>query len=96
MKKTDIEKNKALKLVHSMKHAAPRGPGKEVGAPKIDRREQRRLDQQQGLVPFACKLDAGLVKQLQELASGHAGGMTAVLGELLAAGLAGAKKSGAE
>jgi len=39
-------------------------------------------------VPFACKLDATLVQQLQERAAAHEGGMTEALAELLvAAGL---------
>jgi hypothetical protein len=86
VKKTDIEKNKALKLTNSLKQAAPHGSSRDA-APKIDRREQRRLDQAQGLVPFACKLEAGLVQQLQALAADHAGGMTGLLNEILQAHL---------
>jgi hypothetical protein len=54
----------------------------------LDKREQRGLDQEKGLVPFACKLDGDLVRQLQERAAAHEGGMSEMLAELLvAAGL---------
>lgn len=88
MKKTDLEKNKALKLTNSLKLAsAKRGPAEN--APKIDRREQRRLDQQQGLVPFACKLNDTLVEQLKARAAEHPEGINAVVAELLTQALAG-------
>lgn len=87
MKKTDLEKNKALKLTNQLKHdAAIRGGGDQP--PKIDRREQRRLDQQLGLVPFACKLNAELVEQLKARAAAHPGGVNGVLDELLRQALA--------
>jgi hypothetical protein len=84
--KFELEKNKALKLANDLKQGgAARAGGTAV---KVDRREQRRLDQAKGLVPFACKLDSKLVKQLQERAAAHEGGMTEALAELLvAAGL---------
>lgn len=86
MKKFDLEKNKALKLANSLKQGQSARFGAEPA--KLDKREQRRLDQEKGLVPFACKLDAELVKQLQERAAAHEGGMTEALTDLLvAAGL---------
>jgi hypothetical protein len=87
VKKFDIEKNKALKLANSLKQGNSARFGTDA-APKLDKREQRRLDQEKGLVPFACKLDADLVRQLQERATAHAGGMSEALADLLvAAGL---------
>ncbi len=87
MKKTDLEKNKGLKIAHNMKHAAAnRGAGAPT-AQKVDRREQRKLDQQQGLVPFAAKIDGELASRLQALALEHPGGMTGLLNEVLARGL---------
>lgn len=88
MKKTDLEKNKGLKIGHDMKHAAAVRAG-AVGAQagKIDRREQRKLDQQAGLVPFACKLDGKLVARLQELAKDHPGGINGLIGEVVTKGL---------
>ncbi|MGI4859450.1 MAG: hypothetical protein ACRYHA_21495 [Janthinobacterium lividum] len=85
MNKFDIEKGKGLKLTNSLKAgSASVRFGQEAAQPKLDKREQRRLDQEKGLVPFACKLDAELVRQLQERAAAHEGGMSAALAELLA------------
>ena len=82
MKKFHLEKNKALKLANDLKQGGPARVG-AAGAQKTDRREQRKLDQAKGLVPFACKLDEKLVKQLKERAEAHEGGMTEALAELL-------------
>jgi hypothetical protein len=88
VKKFDLEKSKALKLANELKQNNPARFGAAGAQPKLDRREQRKLDQEKGLVPFACKLDGALVKQLQERAAAHEGGMPEVLAELLvAAGL---------
>ncbi|MGV2288667.1 hypothetical protein AAHK20_08115 [Trinickia sp. YCB016] len=87
MKKTDLEKNKALKLTQSMKQNRSDRFG--AGATEVlDRREQRKLDQAKGLVPFACKLDGELVATLKERASSHPEGMTGLVDELLRKGLA--------
>lgn len=88
MKKTDLEKNKALKLQQATKAAGPERFGKASAQPALDRREQRKLDQAQGLVPFACKLNADLVAKLKTRAEGHPGGLNGLLAELLEAGLA--------
>jgi hypothetical protein len=85
--KFQLEQNKAFKLANDLKQGGRARVG-AADAPKTDRREQRKLDQAKGLVPFACKLDEKLVKQLKERADKHEGGMTEVLAELLvAAGL---------
>ncbi|WP_369804561.1 hypothetical protein [Cupriavidus sp. YR651] len=70
-----------------MKHAAATRAGGVAQGAKIDRREQRKLDQQAGLVPFACKLDGKLVTRLQELAKDHPGGMSGLLAEVVEKGL---------
>lgn len=89
MKKTDLEKNKALKLMQATHKAGPDRFGKgAAAAPALDRREQRKLDQAQGLVPFACKLNAELVEKLKARGEGHPGGVNALVGELLEAALA--------
>jgi hypothetical protein len=86
MKKTDLEKNKALKLTHAMKQT--RSGRFSAGTTEVpDRREQRKLDQAKGLVPFACKLDGELVTALKESAASHPQGMTGLLDELLRKGL---------
>ncbi|MBS6362062.1 hypothetical protein [Burkholderia sp.] len=89
MKKTDLEKNKALKLTHAMKQSSSArfGKGSEATV-QLDRRAQRKLDQEQGLVPFACKLNIDLIEQLKTRAETHPGGMTGLLTELLTNGLA--------
>ncbi|WP_454721799.1 MULTISPECIES: hypothetical protein [Cupriavidus] len=87
MKKTDLEKNKGLKIANSLKHSAAVRAARDGGQPKVDRREQRRLDQEQGLVPFACKLDGELVKRLQALAATHPDGMNGLVKEALERGL---------
>ncbi len=88
MKKTDLEKNKALKLTTRVKQTSSSRFGQESAKPVLDRREQRKLDQAQGLVPFACKLNETLVAQLQQRAAEHPGGMTGLLTEALERGLA--------
>lgn len=89
MKKTDLEKNKGLKIAHEMKHAAAVRGGGAGQAATLARREQRKLDQQAGLVPFACKLEGKLAARLQELAKEHPGGMNGLVAEVLEKGLAG-------
>ena len=87
MKKTDLEKLKGLRL-------KPRGgvPGaggqfgkEDPAAPR--RREQREIDRAAGLVPFAVKLDSGLVKKLHSLAQERKTGLNEIVGELLETGL---------
>lgn len=87
MNKFQLEQTKAFKLANDLKQGGRANIG-GTAAPKTDRREQRKQDQAKGLVPFACKLDEKLVRQLKERAESHEGGMTEVLAELLvAAGL---------
>lgn len=87
MKKTDLEKNKGLKINGKMKLAgAPQHLVKDTV--EIDRREQRKLDQALGLVPFAIKLNDDLVKQLQTLAQERQIGLNELTAELLKKGMA--------
>jgi hypothetical protein len=62
--------------------------GKGITEAPANRREQRKLDQEKGLVPFACKLDGELVRVLKERAATHPEGMTGLLDELLGKALA--------
>ena len=83
MKKTDLEKNKGLKIAGQI-HAAGAAPRFGQGAAASgERREQRRRDAAAGLVPFACKLPQELIARLHERAAGHEGGLNAVVAELL-------------
>ena len=84
MKLTDLHKNKGLKINQSIK---PLAAGKLAPAAVPDRREQRKLDQAKGLVPFACKLEGALINQLRTMAEERKVEMTELVTELLKAGL---------
>lgn len=87
MKKTDLAKSDAKKLMGKM--AAPGAAGfGTAGAPAVDKREQRKRDQALGLVPFAVKLNSDLVKQLQALAVENGADLNTVVADVLARGLA--------
>lgn len=83
MKKTDLVKNLAKKIDGQMKVVAVPGRFAQGANAVVDRREQRRLDAQAGLLPFACKLPADLVRQLHDRAVGHEGGLNALITKLL-------------
>jgi hypothetical protein len=87
MKKTGMAKSDAKKLMGNMSAPVAGGFGNSAPA-TVDRREQRKLDQAAGLVPFAVKLNADLVKQLQDQAKERAVDLNTLVGELLAKGLA--------
>lgn len=87
MKKTDLEKNKGLKIASRM--AASGVPARFGGAAAAmpNRREQRKADQAAGLMPFACKLDAALIERVRALATERGGDLNGVVTELLTKGL---------
>lgn len=88
MKKSGMEKQKAMKLAGKMKQAGTSASfGQDAAAPP-DRRDQRKIDQALGLVPFAVKLHSDLVAKLQSLAQARATGMNEVVAELLEKALA--------
>lgn len=87
MKKTDLVKNLEKKIKGKMQAAGVPGRFAEGAAQLPDRREQRKLDQAAGLVPFAVKLHGELVKQLQALAASGDGNLNALVDRLLRAGL---------
>lgn len=87
-KKTDLVKNLGLKISEKMKKA---GVPERFGVASTalpDRREQRRLDQMAGLIPFAIKLNADLVKQLQDRAVQEGVTLNEWVDRLIRAGLA--------
>ncbi|MFC3109054.1 hypothetical protein ACFQAT_09400 [Undibacterium arcticum] len=88
MKKSDMEKKKAMKLAGNMRPAGTGAPFGQDAAVTLDRRDQRKLDQAAGLVPFAVKLHSDLVAQLQAVAQARAIGMNEVVAELLLKALA--------
>lgn len=78
----ELQKLNAMKLVNRMKNAgAPGRPGATVKP--VDRREQRRLDQAAGLVPFAVKLKGELISQIHALAADRKTGVNETVAELL-------------
>lgn len=87
MKKTGMAKSDAKKLMGKM--AAPGAAGFGNGDVVIvDRREQRKRDQELGLVPFAVKLNSDLVLQLQTLAKERSVDLNELVADVLAKGLA--------
>ena len=87
MKKTGMAKSDAKKLMGQM--VAPNaGAFGNAGAAPVDRREQRKLDQAAGLVPFAVKLNSDLVQQLQSQAKENNVDLNQLVADLLAKGLA--------
>jgi len=87
VKRTELEKNRGLKIKGGVnRFGTPGRFGKDAGAP-MERREQRKLEQAQGLVPFAVKLNGDLVKQVQALAQERNTGLNELVAELLKKGL---------
>jgi hypothetical protein len=87
MKKTDLEKNKATKLMGQIRQAGAPGRFGQGSAQVPDRREQRKLDQAAGLVPFAAKLHEDLIKQMGELAVSQGVSINEVADRVIRAGL---------
>jgi hypothetical protein len=87
MKKTDLVKNLEKKIKGKMQASGVPGRFAEGAAQLPDRREQRKLNQAAGLVPFAVKLPGELAKQLQALAEAGDGNLNALVAGLLRAGL---------
>jgi hypothetical protein len=87
MKKSDLDKHMAKKIGGQMRAAGVPDRFAQGAADAVDRREQRRLDNAAGLVPFACKLPADLTATLRERAAAHAGGINGLVADLLRKGL---------
>lgn len=85
MKKTDLAKSDAKKLMNQM--GAKGGAFGAASTPAPDRREQRERERALGLVPFAVKLNGDLVQQLQARAKERGADMNALVAELLQKGL---------
>lgn len=89
MKKTDLEKNKALKLLGKMRQGGtPARFSSDTNAPTLDRREQRKLDQAQGLVSFPVKIQQTIIETIRTRASAQGLSTDQVIGELLEQALA--------
>ena len=89
MKLTDLEKNRGLKINSRLKQGgAPGRYGADAGEP-LDRKAQRKRDQELGLVPFAVKLPADLAARLREQATAKGSDLNGLVADLLEKGLAG-------
>ncbi len=88
VKKTDLEKLKGVSINSRMAGTATPGRFGKDAQMAFNRREQRKQDQAKGLVPFAVKLDAALVKAVQTLAAERKADLGTVVTELLNKGLA--------
>ncbi len=87
MKKTAMAKSSAKKLMGKMTAPGVGGFG-NTEATAVNRREQRKLDQAQGLVPFAVKLNGALVVQIETNAKERGIELNALVAELLTKALA--------
>jgi hypothetical protein len=87
MKKTGMAKSDAKKLMGKMSVPGAAAFGTSATT-TIDRREQRKLDQAAGLVPFAVKLNGDLVQQLHAQAKERDLDLNELVAGLLAKGLA--------
>ena len=88
MKKTDLEKLKGTKISGNMKLSSiPDRFGKDA-ANIVDKREQRKRDQDAGLIPFAVKIHSDLIQQIRALADAEGKSLNDVTSELLTKALA--------
>jgi hypothetical protein len=88
MKKFELEKLKALKIGGRMAAAGVPDRFAQGAATATEKREQRKRDAAAGLVPFACKLPAELVKQVQARVAAESGDVNGVVAALLLKALA--------
>ena len=82
-----MAKSTAKKLMGKMVAPGSAGFGNADEA-AVNRREQRKLDQALGLVPFASKLNSALILQIEAGAKERGLELNAFVAELLTKGLA--------
>lgn len=87
MKKADLEKTLGKKIRGQMQQTAIPSRFGDAANAMPDRREQRKLDQAAGLVPFAVKLHEDLVRRLHEVAAQEGIGLNDLTSRLIQAGL---------
>ncbi|AZY50564.1 hypothetical protein [Bordetella avium] len=81
MNKFELEKNKALKISGQLRQSGV--SARFGGGQPPDRREQRKLDQAAGLVPFALKLPQAQVERVRALAQERGVSPNDIVAELL-------------
>ena len=86
MKRTDLYKTLAHRTEQQMRQAGT--PDRFAQGAMPDRKEQRKLDQANGLIPFAVKLDGQLAGELRALAEASQVGLNELVAGLLRKGLA--------
>jgi len=91
MKRTDLEKSIGTKINSKIERNSESGPFSKDSAKPVDKREQRKLDQAKGLVPFAVKINIDLVERIQDIAKEQQSSVSEVVTELLLKGLEGKK-----
>ncbi len=91
MKRTDLEKSIGTKINSKIERNSESGPFNKDMAKPVDKREQRKLDQAKGLVPFAVKINNQLVEKVQVIAKEESKSVSEVVTELLQKGLEGKK-----
>jgi len=90
MKKTDLEKNKALKIMGAMKQSnLPDrfGTGASAAGTAVDRRTQRKIDQEQGLISFPVKIPATLAQEIRDKSQADGVSVNDLVAQLLEKGL---------
>jgi hypothetical protein len=81
MKRTELEKRKGLGIVNALRRAG--NPSGAAAAVPADRRARREADRAAGLMPFAVKLPADLVRALQQRAADEQRPLSELTAELL-------------
>lgn len=81
MNKFQLERVKAYKIVSELKQSSV--AGRQGDAQSIDRREQRKLDQAAGLVPFPLKISQSQADSLRALAQERGVSTNDIVAELL-------------
>lgn len=92
MKRTDLEKSIGNKITGKIRSKSEDGPFNKDSGKIPDKREQRKIDQALGLVPFAVKINIDLVQQIQDIAKEEQTGVSEVVTKLLQKGLEDRKK----
>ena len=87
MKRTDLEKFQAKKILNQLQHTAVPERYAQGSAAVADRRERQRLARERGLIPFAVKLDRELAARLRQTAEARGVALDVLVGDLLAQGL---------
>jgi len=81
MKRTELEKRKGLAIGNALRQAG--NPYGAAAVTEADRKARREADRAAGLVPFAAKLPADLVRALHERAASERRTLNDLTAELL-------------